>query len=163
MPVTVTETVAIYSGNGNTVDPYPITIPRNRDEDLHLLVDGVETTDFTVSPDGFRTGVGYGAGVSLTLYRVTPQTQIQPFPSNTTPAAESVRAGLDKVTLLIQENTEALERSLKSPIGTSFPPSSTIGVDALGDPVGRTAAEEVVFLGIGTSVEIGRASCRERV
>lgn len=149
MPVTSTETVATYNGNGSTSIPYPITILRDRDEDLTLLVDGVESTDFTISPDGFRTGVALASTVSLVLFRQTPRTQEQPFPSNTTPAAEDVRAGLDKLTFFIQEVDQEVSRSVRSPIGEMFSSNSTLGLDPDGNYVARTAPQEVDFLGLG--------------
>ena len=152
MPVTVTETVATYAGNGSTTVPYPITIPRDQDEDLILTINGVTSTDFSVSPDGFRTGTAISSGSALVLFRRTPRTQVQSFPSNTTPAAEDVRAGLDKLTLGVQEIDEEVGRAIKSPVGEVFASDRTIGIASTGLPIARTAAEEVTFLGIGVSV-----------
>ena len=148
MPVTDTIIEESFDGNGSTTTPYPISIPRSLDEDLKLLVDGVISTDFTVSPDGFRTGVAYAGTVVLTLYRATPLTQNQSFPSNTTPAAEDVRAGLDKVTLIAQEIKNATNRSLKAGPG-EIPPGGTVtklantfmGQDSSGNMVSRTVEE----------------------
>ena len=153
MPVTSTETVATYAGNGSTTIPYPITILRDRDEDLFLSIGGEPSTDFSISPDGFRTGVAHASTVSLVLFRQTPRTQEQPFPSNTTPAAEDVRAGLDKLTLEVQEVGEESARAVKPPIGEQFISGSTLGLDSDGNYVSRTAEEEVSHLGIGPKVE----------
>ena len=152
MPVTVTDTVSTYAGNGSTTTPYAITIPRSRDEDLFLELDGVNSTDFTISPDGFRTGTAQASTVALVLYRATPRTQDQPFPSNTTPAAEDVRAAIDKLSLTTQEADETAARAVKAPIGTTFGVSSTIGLNATGVAVSRTVVEEVAHLGITAEV-----------
>tara|TARA_R110000782_G_scaffold38583_1_gene90338 strand:+ start:505 stop:1614 length:1110 start_codon:yes stop_codon:yes gene_type:complete len=159
MPVEETQLVATYASAG-TVGPYPITIPRDRDEDLKLLVDGVASTDFTVDPNDneFSTGTILPVGTALTLYRETPLTQAQPFPSNTTPAAEDVRAAVDKLTLITQEAAEVSARSVKSPIGETFAVSTTIGMDASGDPIARTPAAEVTHLGIEAEVTAAAAS-----
>ena len=149
MPVTVTETLSAYAGNGSTTTPYPITIPRDRDEDLRLLVNDEPSTDFSISPDGFRTGVAYTNEDTLVLFRRTPRTQIQPFPSNTTPAAEDVRAGFDKLTLSLQEVDEEVSRAVKSPLNGSFQNSSTLGVDEQGQPISRSSEEQVEHLGLG--------------
>ena len=50
-------------------------------------VDGVASTDFTVSPGEFNTGTILPAGAKLVFYRETSLTQEQSFPTNTTPAA----------------------------------------------------------------------------
>lgn len=152
MPVNDTETVSNYAGNGSTSTPYPITIERDRDEDLKLLLDGVVSTAFAVAVDGFRTTVAQPGTVALTLYRETPLTQEQPFPSNTTPAAEDVRAGLDKLTLITQENAEGIERAVTAPIGGALVVSSTLGIDPAGETIARTVDEEVTHLGIGQAV-----------
>lgn len=148
MPVTVTDTVSTYAGNGDANTAYAITIPRSRDEDLFLELDGVNSTDFTISPDGFRTGTALASTVKLVLYRATPRTQDQPFPSNTTPPAEDVRAAVDKLSLTTQEIDETVARSVQSAIGTAFAPLTALGFDSLGVPLARTATQEVAFLGL---------------
>lgn len=103
MSVSTTLAIEVFDGNNSTSIPYPISIVYDSDEDLYLRVGGVASSDFTVSEDGFRTGVAIAPGTDLVLYRVTPRTQVNPFPSNTTPAPEDVAAALDKLTLICQE------------------------------------------------------------
>lgn len=103
MPIQDTSTTESFDGNGSTTTPYPLTLQRDRDEDIKLSVGGVVSTDFTIAPDGIRTGTAIPSGTAVIAYRVTPLSQEQTFPSNTTPAAEDVRAALDKATLMIQE------------------------------------------------------------
>ena len=151
MSVTVTEIVATYAGNSSTTTPYAITIPRDRDEDLKLLLDGVDSTDFTISVDGLRTDTAQGGAVVLVLYRETPRTQTQPFPSNTTPAAENVRAAVDKLTYMVQELQEQVARAPKPTIGGVFGVSTTLGIDANGNGTSRSVTEERAHLGINES------------
>ena len=147
MSVTNTATVATYSGNGSTTIPYAITIPRDRDVDLKLTVDGVASTDFTISPDGFRTGSALASTAVLVLSRETPLTQEQPFPQNTTPAAADVRAAFDKVRLTLQEVDETLGRTVKASFGTPFTHNSSLGFDTDGNPIARSPQEQLEWSG----------------
>lgn len=105
MPQLITSTIILetFDGNGSTVTPYPIAIQRERDEDLFVMVDGEPIEDFTIAEDGMRTGDAVAPGTEVVIYRSTPQTQTNPFPANTTPAPEDVRAALNKLTLIVQE------------------------------------------------------------
>ena len=158
MPVTTIIRSVTYSGNGSTSTPYTVTFPYDAAADVKLLIDGVASTAFTLSGDELRTDEAVDAGSSLVIYRDTPLTQEQTFPSNTTPAAENVRAAVDKLTLIAQERNEEIGRSIKPPIGSSFANNTTLGVDASGNPVARTAEEESTHLGIGASVTAAAAS-----
>ena len=159
MSVTSLATQDSYTSSGTT-GPYTITFERDRNVDIKLLVDGVESTDFTLNTEGteLTTGVAHPVDTALIIYRETPLTQIQTFPSNTTPAAEDVRAGFDKVTLAIQEVDEANDRSIKLPLGETATVSSTFGVNAGGSTVTRTVAEELAHLGIADVADVVNAS-----
>ena len=167
MPVTTTITNESFDGNGSTSTPYPFTIPYNVDEDIKLSVGGVVSTDFTVSEDGIRTGTAVAPGTEVVVYRDTPLTQEQPFPPNTTPAAEDVRAGLDKLTLIAQEQLSTVGRALRFPVVSGAAPeiprtaSTTVVIDSDGNPTTKTASEMVTFLGVGTSVDAAAASAVE--
>ena len=151
MSVTAAALVQSFSANGaDTV--YTLTIERDSDTHIKAKIDEVAYTDFTISGADFTTGTVLASGVALVIYRETPEDQIQTFPSNTTPAAEDIEAGLDKTTYLVQELSESNTRSVKAPIGSVFTSSSTIGIDSSGDPIARTATQEVTHLGIGASV-----------
>ena len=145
----------LFDGNGSTSVPYPIGLERDSDDDFSLLIDGVETTNFTIAEDGLRTGTAYYPGVSLTLYRRTPLLQTNPYLDNTTPAPEDVRQSFDKITLAAQELREENDRSVRAKIGDVPPtgsfkkaPLTTQGQDSLGNIVARTATEEMTHLGI---------------
>jgi hypothetical protein len=139
-----------FSAGGAAVGPYTFSFSYDVINDLKLTVDGVASTDFTVSPGEFNTGTILPAGAKLVFYRETSLTQEQSFPTNTTPAAADVAAALDKLTMVSQEQSEVLNRTVKSNIGAEndFVTSSTIGLDANGKGVARTIAEEVLHLGI---------------
>jgi hypothetical protein len=152
MPVTSTIIKESFLGNGDASTPYTFTFTYDDGNDIKVLIDGVATTAFTHSGNDIRTDVAVPNTSTVTIYRETPKIQTQPFPSNTTPAAEDVRAGFDKLTLIAQEQQEQLDRSVKSSIDTPFVNSSTLGLDSTGNFVSRTAAEESTHLGIGASV-----------
>lgn len=151
MSVTAAALVQSFSANGaDTV--YTLTIERDSDTHIKAKIDEVAYTDFTISGADFTTGTVLASGVALVVYRETPLDQIQTWASNTTPAAEDIEAAVDKLTFITQENEEAIDRAIVSPIGSTFGVSTTLGHDAAGDPIGRTATEEVTHLGIGQSV-----------
>tara|TARA_R110000796_G_scaffold251769_1_gene383970 strand:- start:28658 stop:31516 length:2859 start_codon:yes stop_codon:yes gene_type:complete len=159
MSVTSETTVLSYASDGATVGPYPLTgLESFADTDIKLTVNGAAWTDFTISVDGLRTGTVMPLATALVIYRETPKTQAQPFPPNTTPAAEDIAAGLDKVTLVTQELGEEVDRSIKPAVGATFPVSTSLGIDAAGATVARTATEEAAFIGITTDVEAAAAS-----
>lgn len=104
----------IYDGNNSSVTEYPITLQWADDDDLHLIVGGVETGAFTVTPTGFTTTTPVPSGTQVVLYRATPRTQILPFANNTTPSPVDVKAALNKLTLMMQEVATGEESPVKS-------------------------------------------------
>ena len=156
MSVTSETTVLSYAADGATVGPYPLTgLERSADIDIKLYVNSAPWTDFTISSDGLRTGTVLSLGTALTIYRETPKTQAQPFPPNTTPAAEDISAGLDKLTFISQDLSEQVSRGIIAPRGSAAPvggfvktPNTTLGQDTTGTFVSRTTAQELAHLGI---------------
>jgi len=128
--VTSNTTKESFDGNGSTSTPYPLAIQRNSNADIYAMVDGEAFSNFTISEDGLRTGVAIPPGSVLTVYRATPQTQTNPFPSNTTPAPEDVRNSLNKITMIIQE--------LSRVVGTP-------GMQALSFPLDEPAANNTTL------------------
>ena len=112
-----------FNGNGSVFTPYPLALQRNRDEDLKVLVGGVPTSAFTISPDGLRTAVAVQPGTSVVVYRDTPKNQLVQFPLNATPAPADVAAGLNKLTLMVQEvaNAANLPLSVATLVATRPP------------------------------------------
>ena len=156
MSVTSETTVLSYAADGATVGPYPLTgLERSADIDIKLYVNSAPWTDFTISIDGLRTGTVLPSGTALMIYRETPKTQAQPFPPNTTPAAEDISAGLDKLTLISQDISEQVSRGITTPRGGVAPiggfnktPNTTLGQDTTGTFVSRTVPQELAHLGI---------------
>ena len=156
MSVTSETTVLSYAADGATVGPYPLTgLERSADIDIKLYVNSEPWTDFTISIDGLRTGTVLPSGTALMIYRETPKTQAQPFPPNTTPAAEDISAGLDKLTLISQDISEQISRGIITPRGGVAPiggfnktPNTTLGQDTTGTFVSRTVPQELAHLGI---------------
>lgn len=157
MPVNQDRTWEDFDGNGSTQVPYPISLERDNDADLKLLVAGSEYTNFTVSEDGFRTGTAVSPGTPVILYRETPLLQSNPYPRNITPPPEDVRQNVDKLTLIVQE---IVARTIRTSVGSSAPkggleaaPNTTIGQNADGTLVSRTPTEELAHLGVLSRLE----------
>lgn len=110
MPISSTVVVEQFDGNGSSSTPYPLTIERDSDTDLKLLIGTVASAAFTVAVDGLRTNSPVASGTTLTVYRVTPRTQATQFPAGSTPNPGDVRAAFDKVTLLAQEVDDQKQR-----------------------------------------------------
>ena len=119
-PITTDKVLEIYDGNNSSVTEYPITFQWADNDDLHLLVGGIETGAFTVTPTGFTTAAPVLAGTELILYRTTPRTQILPFPNNATPSPADVKSAVNKLTLMVQEIAAGRDTPVKSltfPVG----------------------------------------------
>lgn len=160
MPVTQQYTPEEFDGNGSTTIPYPIGLERDNDEDFGLLVGGIETNDFTVAEDGFRTLSAIPTGTPLILFRKTPIDQENPYIDNTSPSPNDVRQSFDKLTLVAQEIANGVERAIKPKIGESFTSNSTLGLDENGDPVSRDIEQQITHLGISASVEQANQSAQ---
>jgi|TARA_R110002126_G_scaffold5623_2_gene29697 hypothetical protein len=158
MSVNNTDRVAtFYGGVANT--EYTFNFPYNVVSDLKLKINGVISNYASVQPAASGSEGGYFVISTtvdqlstdvITFYRETPLTQNQSFEPNTTPAAADVAAALDKLTMASQEQSEVLNRTAKSAIGTEndYVINSTIGLDADGNGVSRTVTEEIAHLGI---------------
>lgn len=90
------------------------------------MVTGVQTlltltTDYTVNNVGVFAGsdidtvVTYPSGKQLIIIRAVPFTQLKDYIPNDTFPAESHELGLDKLTMLIQQQQEEIDRSLHVP------------------------------------------------
>lgn len=128
MTVPSTSNVALYTGDGSTVafdvkdqDGTPIIF---YDED-HLVVtlDGVETTDYTVTGEGEQNGgtvtfnVAPANGVDIVITRIVPydqQTDLENFDGN---PADVTEKQFDLCVMQVQQVAESVRRSLRFPIG----------------------------------------------
>jgi hypothetical protein len=113
-----------YAGSGTTG---PFSVPFRFLENSHLRVirtttgldtDLTLTTDYTVSGAGAASGAvtlvtALAVGETLTIVRDVPATQEADYVANGPFPAESHEQALDKLTMLVQQNTEEIDRSLK--------------------------------------------------
>lgn len=104
-----------YDGNDLTVN-FPITFPYNEDETLivvvHVDASDVETpwtlngggdTGYTVASDEVVANTAPATGARLVIYRETPLTQLIDLITNQAYSANVLEAGLDLLTLMVQE------------------------------------------------------------
>ena len=136
-----------YAGAGTTG---PFTVPFRFLDDSHLRVIRtlglVETvlvlgTDYTVSGVGLATGTvtltaPLPVGQTLTVVRNVPATQEADYVPGDAFPAESHEEALDKLTMLVQQNTEELTRAAK------LPASNTSDAAALSAALLRVDANE---------------------
>jgi len=118
-----------YAGSGTTG---PFTVTFRFLDNSHLTVvkrvtaTGVETTlalntDYSVSGAGAATGTvtlvaPLASGETLTITRNVPATQEADYVPGDAFPAESHELALDKLTMLTQQNAEAVGRSIKAPV-----------------------------------------------
>jgi len=126
-----------YAGNGSTTAfATGFRFLQNSDLRVILTVDAtgvetvqVETTNYTVSGAGLDAGgtvtmlVAPASGETLTIKRDVPLTQGTDYVENDAFPAESHEAALDKLTMIVQQQKEELNRTLRlseSQIGTGL-------------------------------------------
>ena len=118
-----------YAGSGTTG---PFTVTFRFLANSHLTVvrrvtsTGVETTlalntDYSVSGAGGASGTvtlaaPLAVGQTLTIIRNVPSTQEADYVVGDAFPAESHELALDKLTMLVQQNAEAVGRSIKAPV-----------------------------------------------
>lgn len=127
MTVSSTNTKNSYSGNGSTtVFAYTFKIFDDDDITVILRTDATggetvqtKTTDYTVSGVGnagggnITFGTAPASGITVVLIRETAQTQATDYTPNDPFPAASHEDALDKLTLIIQDQQEELDRSIK--------------------------------------------------
>jgi len=142
MTVSSTNTKNSYSGNGSTtVFAYTFKIFDDDDITVILRTDATggetvqtKTTDYTVSGVGnagggnITFGTAPASGITVVLIRETAQTQTTDYTPNDPFPAASHEDALDKLTLIVQDQQEALDRSIKiSKTNTITSPEFTVG------------------------------------
>lgn len=145
MSVTSTTLARIqYNGDGSTTT-FPSSFVFQLNTDLNVLetnnTTGVITTmvlntDYTVTGGGGTSIPTTGnvimttapaVGVTLTIQRVTPDTQLDSFPNNQPLDMGVIEGAFDKLTLVNQDNVEALSRAILFQPGTTGVTSVTLG------------------------------------
>lgn len=175
---TAVRTAGPYLGNGVTTD-FAFAFKVLAASDLLVVrtdtASGVETTltittDYTVtlngdqdvSPGGTVTlGAALGSGKKLTISSAQTETQPLDLASGGAFYAENIETALDRVTILLQQLREAVNRSIKVPISlasgidtdTPVPtPLSVLGWDSTG-----TRLESLSASGFATVAAYGTA------
>ena len=142
MTVSSTNTKNSYSGNGSTtVFAYTFKIFDDDDITVILRTDATggetvqtKTTNYTVSGVGnagggnITFGTAPASGITVVLIRETAQTQTTDYTPNDPFPAASHEDALDKLTLIVQDQQEELDRSIKvSRTNTITSPEFTVG------------------------------------
>jgi hypothetical protein len=128
MTVSYQESSIQYSPGGSTTE-FAIPYQFNANGDIVAILtdaDGNDTT-WTLNSDYTLTGAGDDSGgtltattppdsgTTLTIYRDTDQTQETDYVANDSFPASTHEAALDKLTLLVQELQDQIDRCLKIP------------------------------------------------
>ena len=162
--------IASYTGNASTSTAYPFPFKVLAASHVKLYIDGVLSNDaITVTGVGDEAGVdvttsvAYTSEQQVTLRREVPFSQETDLVEGGRLREESLENALDYGVMQAQQLKEELGRAVKFPPGSSgstLPSStnSTIGQDANGDLVSRTAQEELDHLGVGTAATEAAAS-----
>lgn len=155
MSVTTPSNRVSYTSTGGTTFAYPFKILD--DDHLEVYKDGVlQSSGYSVTGAGDANGgnVVFSSavtlGVEVLLIRVVPVTQLITIPGGLSKfPAESTEDGLDKLTMIAQQQGEELSRSITWPLTTP----STVS-NELPDPT--NAANQggaLVIAGDGLSIE----------
>lgn len=131
MTVSSTNRKVSYNGNGAQIT-FPITFDYTEASQVKAVKiedDGNETawvkdTHFTVNTvnDEISTTIGntLAVGEGIVIYRDVAITQETDYPANDPFPSSSHEAALDKLTLIAQDQEEAINRAIKLPISSSL-------------------------------------------
>lgn len=117
---------------------------------LKVLVDGVESVAWTKTATGITFSSPPAAGQVVILQRITPTDQPTDISGLKTFGLTKIEEGLDRTARQLQEQEEQISRAHVLPVTATAADkiSRTAGYDAAGEPVARTAAEELEHLGV---------------
>ena len=156
MPVTEQYTPRDYTGDGaNQV----FSVPNLWFEQSEVKVEvaGVLTEWTREAGQGVRLATAPASGASVVIYRITSLTQDKDFQTAGRMPATEVAEGFDRQILINQE--VKYNSSILPPNSTpSNRQNTTTGFDASGDPITRTATEEIAHLGVTANVEAAATS-----
>lgn len=134
----------VYAGNGVTT-VFPITFPYGEVDEIHLYlaVDGAEpteiTTNFTVDEDALTVTYPVDGDpmpddtYELTLIRETPISQEVDLIEGGVYSAEVEEGALDKLTRIVAEIREELDRAVKFPVQDDPTAEETSSAEFLAD------------------------------
>lgn len=139
--------VAYFGDGATTLFPVPFYFL----EQTHLLVTRVNidstTQTLILGSDYSVAGAGNQAGGSITIFvapangiqilieRSVPATQETDYVANDPFPAESHERALDKLTMLVQQNSAGLSRALMKPIGKEYYDAKGLNISNVKDPV----------------------------
>lgn len=123
MTISSTTNKAIYTGDGS-ITTFAYTYRMDNDSDMQVYINDVlQPSGYTVSrnPDNIGGTVTFSSapvtGDVVTLLRVLDMTQETDYVPYDSFPAESHEQALDKLTILVQQNKEEIDRTIKAPIG----------------------------------------------
>lgn len=151
-----------YSGNNSTETAYTVDFPFFEPEHLRVIVtdaDGNQTQlvngiGFTVTGTSVTTTQAWDGTHRVTIYREVPVKQTTSYQEGGAFPAASHERALDLLTMIVQQVTRRMERSLAvseadEALGTMpVKPMTVMGFDLAGQPRIYTAAELVNFLNL---------------
>ena len=121
MTVSTTSTKISYVGDGSQVlFPVPFSYPDA--STIHAMLNGVETTNFSVSSAGLLFTTAPAATVVILIYRSIPLTQPADYINNPSFDTQNLETSLDRLTEIAQQNNEQDSRALKFAPSTLFTP-----------------------------------------
>ena len=155
MSVTTSSNRVSYISTGGTTFAYPFKILD--DDHLEVYKDGVlQSSGYSVTGAGDANGgnVVFSSavtlGVEVLLIRVVPVTQLITIPGGLSKfPAESTEDGLDKLTMIVQQQAEELNRSITWPLTTP----STVSNELPDPTAAANKGGALVIAGDGLSIE----------
>ena len=156
MPVTEQYTPKDYTGDG-TLQVFDVPNLWFEQSEVKVEVAGVLTEWTREAGVGVRLATAPASGASVIIYRVTSLTQDKDFQTAGRMPATEVAEGFDRQILINQE--VKYNSGILPPNSTpSNRQNTTTGFDSSGDPITRTAAEEIAHLGVTANVNAAAAS-----
>lgn len=147
MTVSSTLNKHVYTGNGSTTSfPFTFRVLNQNELKLYLTTiststDTQVTSNFTVSPSGGTfpsdsgtityptTGTALASTHKLTIIREVDPLQPTVYPNNTALKPKVIETSLDRLTMIVQQQKEQIDRSVKTTISSN----SAADMDSLRD------------------------------
>lgn len=174
MAVTSSLNKQTYVGNGTTKE-FDFTFRVLSEEHIKLYLTNIDTeavtevtSNYEVAPTGGSfpadsgtvtypvSGSALTSSYKITLYREVPLLQETEYPNNTALKPKVVETDLDRITMMIQQNAEAIARSIQLPIT-----SDTSGEDILTEIYNVKAETQVYADNAASSADDSAASATQ--
>jgi hypothetical protein len=131
MTVSIATNKNIYDGDGAT-SQWPFTFPVLDEGDIEVHVTDADLVETTIDPSLYDVDIANARvtypltgdplpddGTTITLIRIVALTQLTDWQNQGSFNAETLEAALDKITMEIQQVSEAISRAVKYPIDTT--------------------------------------------